>query len=153
MPEQTYFQKIKRLAYCVAKKNYEIILTPDINSSAELFAKYYKESSGKKVIGVFAKDDKELGYYDRLNPDVCDEIEHCGEWPNQENYLVSRSNNLLCLGLSNGVIIEICKTDMLWKKRKDSKIFIVEDFIPERLPDYISTELLIEYVNSGCFMI
>gem|GEM_PF-3400370 len=151
MDEQAYIEKIKQLATKIAERGYEIILTPDKNSSVETFAKAYREHPGTKITGIFPKEDKDFGF-GWLNSEICDVIENCGTWTEQESYVVKRSQNLLCLGFSRGVIIEICKTGMFWKNRTDSKIFVIRDFIAEKLPHYIAEGLPIVYVKLEAFL-
>lgn len=149
--KHAYFEKLKKLAAKIAEGGYEIILTPDKRSPVEFFTQTYRDNSGANVTGIFPKDDREFGC-DKLNFHICDKIENCGTWAEQESYLVRRSQNLLCLGFGKGSIIEICKAGTLWKKRKDSRIFIIQDFVKGKLPSYIAEGLPVVYIKLEDFL-
>lgn len=148
IPYSRFSEAVSSVAQVAVRQGYELIVTPDVGSSSEIFARAYRTAGGKRVVGVFPLDDKEFGY-DWLNSQICDRIENCGTWINQEYYLVRHSKNIICLGLSRGVIVELCRMATAWRRRKTRKVYLMKEFIPQELPDYISYSLPLTYLSTN----
>ncbi|MDP2672688.1 MAG: hypothetical protein Q8O84_02665 [Nanoarchaeota archaeon] len=135
---------VGEIAEIVSKKNVSIIISPDKNSTAELFASEFKKRNGK-IIGIDYKDDTDLGYAG-LNREICDELISCETWENQPKYLVKNSDVLIVLGLSVGVTWEICLTKFYWSYPKQ-RIFIIKELVSDKLPKILNKSLSIEYIS------
>jgi len=68
---------------------------------------------------------------------------NCGTWRNQPEKLDEESDILICLGFSPGSLIEISYTK--WFKVK--KIYIIKEFISQKLPKEINKKLNISYLS------
>lgn len=128
-----------RVATILAEKGYGIVLTADKGSSSEFIANKYLEAGGKKVYSIIPLDDKEFGY-SWVNTELGDTI-NCGTWENQPERLVKESNALVCVGYSEGSIIETCYTK--WFKRR---VHLINELISGKLPRELN-ELDLNYVS------
>ena len=138
--EKAYAQ----IAKIIYSKNASIIISPDKNSTAELFAKEFKKINGN-IVGVDYKDDTDLGYAG-LNREICDRLISCETWENQPKVLVKNSDFLIVLGLSVGVTWEICLAKFYWTSPL-KRIFIIKDLVKDKLPKSLNNSLPIEYIS------
>ncbi|MFH1054063.1 MAG: hypothetical protein V1740_06615, partial [Candidatus Woesearchaeota archaeon] len=137
-----YLNQINELAGKIAKGKHSIVIVPHKGSIQSIFTQYYKRCKGRKVIGIIPKDDTEWGI-DYLDQEICDEIVDAGTWRNSPEKLDEESDILVCLGFGPGTIVEIGHT----KWFKVDKIYIIKDFITQKLPDEINGQLPIEYIS------
>jgi hypothetical protein len=134
-------KRISELAGIVAESGSEIVATPDIDSSSELFAKEYKKKGGKGVWEVVPLDDEEFGY-DYLNTELGKKI-NCGTWRNQPEKLNEETQALICIGYSSGVLIEIGYTK--WFNPKP--VYIIKEMVSEKFPKEINQRLDLRYIS------
>ncbi|MFC1697434.1 hypothetical protein ACFL1H_03820 [Nanoarchaeota archaeon] len=145
MDKQEYINKIKRLAKALV--NTEIILVTNKGSSCELFAQEYKKNKGKKLKVLVPQNDKEFGI-DYLNTEIADEIVNCGTWRNQPEELCEQSTQFICLGLSQGTMIEVLFT----KWFKVDAIYMFNELQSKELPEELIKDLNIFQSNFEDFM-
>lgn len=132
---------IKELVKVVAESGNEIVVTPDKGSVSEFFAKEYLENGGRKVYSVIPLDDKEFGY-EWVNTEIGKNI-NCSTWRNQPEKLNEESDALLCLGFSEGVLIEIAYSKWFHPKA----VFVIKEFISQELPREAIKKLSLEYIS------
>src|SRR3989338_11289369 len=94
--EKDYLEKIKYIANVIANKNHSIVVVPHKDSLSHIFAQYYIDFNGNKVIGVIPLEDTEFGY-DYLDKEICDEIINAGTWRNVPETLDEHSDILFTL--------------------------------------------------------
>ncbi len=133
---------IKQVARIIAKKNYEIVITPDKGSSSEAFAFEYIKNKGKKVWEILPLDDKEFGYKKWVNTELGEAI-NCLTWRNQPEKFNEETDLLVCIGYAVGGLFEIGYSK--WFKPKP--IYIIEELVSGRLPEEINKALDIRYVS------
>lgn len=126
---------ISELAKIVAKLGYEIILTPDKESSSEFFAQEYLKNGGRKIFEIVPLDDKEFGY-NWVNLNLGEKI-NCGTWRNQPEKLNEESEILICIGYAAGVLAEIAYTK--WFRPKP--VFIIKELVSGKLPEEVKLDL------------
>lgn len=119
----------------------EIVVTPDKGSISEFFATNYLEYKGKKVYSIIPSEDKEFGY-DWVNTELGEQIS-CGTWRNQPEKMNEESNALLCLGYSEGVLIEIAYSKWFNKK----PVYIIKELVSGELPEDATRKVDIKYIS------
>lgn len=132
---------LKELSKIVAESGNEIVITPDKGSVSEFFAKEYLENGGRKVYSVIPLDDKEFGY-EWVNTEIGKNV-NCSTWRNQPEKLNEESDALLCLGFSEGVLIEIAYSKWFHPKA----VFVIKEFISQELPREAIKKLSLEYIS------
>lgn len=132
---------VSRVAEIISKLNRKVVLVPDKGSTSEFFAKKYLEFGGKKVYSLIPLEDKEFGY-SWVNQDIGEKV-NCGTWRNQPEKLNEESDALVSLGYSAGGLIEICYSK--WVKKKP--VYIIKEFISEKLPEELEGSLDLKYVS------
>ena len=130
-----------KIAEVLAKKEYEIIVTLDKNSSSEFIAKEYIKFKGKKVTNVIPMDDKEFGY-SWVNTEIGDKI-NCGTWENQPERIVKEADLLVCVGYAEGSIIEACYTKWFGQ----NTVYIIKELVSGKLPVELEDDLDLKYVS------
>lgn len=137
-----YLHFLEKIAEYLASTPHEIVVMPAHDTAQGLIASAYKDYKGKKVIGLVPEDDVEWGL---LNIDgrVADETINCGTWRNQPEKLCEESDVFLVVGLSPGAMIELCYSK--WFKVK--KVFIMTDFVKQKLPPEVEKDLDVEYID------
>jgi hypothetical protein len=135
----------KIISETLVKYKYGAIISPDIDSTAELFAKEFKKNKKSFILGIHYEDDT-ANNYSGLNRSISDKVIDCKTWENQPKTLVINSKAIIVLGLSVGVTWELCLTRFFWSNTKN-KIFIIKETNNERLPDYLADALPIEYIS------
>lgn len=138
---------IKGLSKIVAESGNEIVITPDKGSVSEFFAEEYLNYGGKKVYSILPLNDKEFGY-DWLNLELGKKID-CNSWRNQPEKLNEETDFLLCLGYSEGVLIEIAYSK--WFKPKPIKI--IKELVSGKLPNDSVKKVKLEYISYKKFKI
>ena len=139
------FYKIDQIAKVIAELKHEVVLTPDVGSTSEHFAKKYLDFGGKKVYVVVPLDDKEFGY-SWINLDLGEKI-NCRTWRNQPEKLNEETNILLCLGYSAGGLAEIAYTKWFPKGKAKKPVYIIEELISTKLPYEIDLDLRYISIN------
>jgi hypothetical protein len=114
---------------------------PDVDSTAYLFAKAYKEADGKNSVGMMPQDDREFGN-SWLDARVVTHVENTGTWRNTPEELVSHCDMLICFGLGLGSMIEIAYS----KWYKVGKIYLIKEFVP-RLPLELTHKIHCQWVT------
>jgi hypothetical protein len=115
-------------------------MTPDKNSSSELFGEEYK-SRGGKILEILPLDDK-LGY-DRANIKLGEHV-NCGVWRNQPGKLNDETEVLVCIGYGAGVLAEIAYSK--WPKPKP--VYLIKELISSKLPEELERSLDLRYVST-----
>lgn len=134
-------QIVTDLAAKLAKKGYEIVVTPDKGSVSEFFAQEYIKNKGKKVYSIIPLDDKEFGY-SWVNQNLGEHI-NCGIWRNQPEKLNEETDALLNLGYSVGGLAEIAYTKWL----KPKPIYVITELISTKLPKELNRSLDLKYYS------
>ena len=142
--EKDYLEKIKYIANVIANKNHSIVVVPHKDSLSHIFAQYYIDFNGNKVIGVIPLEDTEFGY-DYLDKEICDEIINAGTWRNVPETLDEHSDILLVLALGPGVFVEIGQT----KWFKVNKIYVIKEFTTQPMHKELTYKLPIEEISLG----
>lgn len=132
---------LKELAKVIAESKNEIVITPDKGSVSEFFAKEYLNQGGRKIYSVIPLDDKEFGY-GWVNTEIGENI-NCSTWRNQPEKLNEESDALLCLGFSEGVLIEIAYSKLFHPK----SVLVIKEFISQELPREAIKKLNLEYIS------
>jgi len=140
--DEKFRKIISRIAMILISKKHDIIISPDKDSIAELFALEFKKVGGF-IVGIDYKDDADLGY-SGLNRQICDKLISCETWENQPKAMVSNADAFIVLGLSVGVTWEICLTKFYWKDKR--KIFVIKETCKDKLPSYLLRALPIQYI-------
>jgi len=140
--KKDYLEKIKKTAKLLQKKKYSIVIVPHKGSLSNIFAKYYSDFNGKKIIGIIPLEDKEFGY-DYLDKEICDETIDAGTWRNVPECLDENSDILLVLGLGPGIFVEIGQT----KWFKVNKIYVIKEFISQPMHKELTSQLPIEEIS------
>ena len=140
--KKDYLEKIKKIANVIANKNHSIVVVPHKDSLSHIFAQYYIEFNGNKVIGIIPKQDKEFGF-DYLEQEICDEIVNAGTWRNVPECLDENSDILLVLALGPGIFVEIGQT----KWFKVNKIYVIKEFISQPMHKELTSQLPIEEIS------
>ncbi|MBL7057687.1 hypothetical protein ISS09_05385 [Candidatus Woesearchaeota archaeon] len=138
--EYLYF--LEQIAEYLASTNNSIVIMPSRITAQGVVALTYKDLGGKKVIGVIPEDDVEWGIKD-IDESVADEVVNCETWRNQPEKLCEESNIFLLVGMSPGAMIEVCYSK--WFKVK--KVFIMTDFLSQKLPAEVEKDLDVEYIT------
>jgi len=128
---------IDKVARIIADSGHEIILTPNKNSLLEYFGQKYIESGGKNVWLVVPLEEDD--YQTHLNVDV-GEIINCHDWDRQANEFNRQCDIFVCIGYAWGAMKEIACARYFNKK----KIYVLNEFVSEKLPDELS--YLLEYI-------
>ncbi|MDP2628377.1 MAG: hypothetical protein Q8P15_00575 [Nanoarchaeota archaeon] len=136
-------ENIKKIAKIIANKKEEIIISPDKKSTAEFFAIEYKKNKGQKIIGIDYKDDRD-NKYKGLNRKICDKLINVKTWENQPKELIKKADKIISLGLSIGVLWEICLTKFY---NHNIKILIIKELNKDKLPRIMEKELNIKYTS------
>ena len=139
------FYNIDEITKIIAELKHEIVLTPDIGSTSEYFAKKYLNEGGKKVYGIIPLDDKEFGY-SWINLSLGENI-NCGTWRNQPEKLNEECDVLLCLGYSAGGLAEIAYTKWFPKGKAKKPVYIVKELVSGKLPLEIDLDLRYISIN------
>lgn len=140
--EKDYLEKIKYIANVIANKNHSIVIVPHKDSLSHIFARYYLDFNGNKVIGIIPKEDEEFGY-DYLDEEICDEIIDAKTWRNVPESLDENSDILLVLGLGPGIFVEIGQV----KWFKVNKIYVIKEFISQPMHKELTYKLPIEEIS------
>ena len=98
-------------------------------------AKGYKEAHGKCLCGILP-----VGISSEIQ---CTEIIEAENWIRQPEYLVSRANVMVVIGLSAGTLIEICLT----KRYRNYLVLIFRDFVTH-IPIEIQNEINMKYISN-----
>jgi len=133
---------LHKISEHLASTEHSLVVVPAQENASGIIAQQYRDLQGSKVYGIVPEDDEEFGLMD-VDPIYADEIINCGTWRNQPEKLCEESDVLLCVGLAPGTIIEICYA----KWFKVQKIFILIEFLSQRLAPEIEKDLPIGYVN------
>ena len=137
-------EEIKKIFYnvaeIVARNEYEIVLTPDKESSSEYLGENYLKLDGKRIVNIVPFDDKEHGY--RWVNTKLGETINCGTWENQPERLVKESDLLVCVGYAEGSIIEICYSK--WFK---GAVYIIKELVSGKLPKELEDDLDLRYIS------
>jgi predicted Rossmann-fold nucleotide-binding protein len=128
---------IDKVARIMADSGHEIILTPNKNSLLEYFGRKYIELGGKNVWLVVPLEEEDYKTY--LNVDV-GEIINCHDWDRQANEFNRQCDIFVCIGYAWGAMKEIACARYFNKK----KIYVLNEFISEKLPNELSNNL--EYI-------
>ena len=135
---------ISKLAKIVADSKYEIVVCADKDSSTEFFAKEYIKNKGKKIYSIVPLDDKEFGY-SWVNTKL-GEVINCGTWRNQTEKINEESDSFLCIGYSEGTIIEILQSKWFNKSKSKKPIYIIKQLVSGKLPKEVD-ELDLRYLS------
>lgn len=137
---------LEQIAEIFLEKNYSVILSPDKKSTAENFAKIYKKKGGRKLIGISYKDDR-IGGYSGLNRQICDKNIDCKTYELQPGVLIRESNDLVCVGLSNGVFWELCMIKYCWSRRKNSRVYVIKELVKDTIPKEIKKFVSLKFIS------
>lgn len=134
-------QIISDISKDLAKKRFEIVVTPDKGSVSEFVAQEYIKSKGKKVWEIIPLDDKEWGY-DYVNTKL-GEIINCNIWRNQPEKFNEETDALIVIGYTIGGLTEMAYTKWL----KPKTIYIIKELISKELPEEFNRSLDIKYIS------
>jgi len=142
LDKDKYLEKIKEFVSDLAKSDNEIVIVPHKNSTAHIIAQEYKKNNGKKIISIIPKEDDEFGL-SWMDLDIHDELVNSKTWRNVPEELDTTSDILIAFGLGAGTLVEIGQT----KWFKVDKIYIVKDFISQKLPSESVRDLNVKYLS------
>lgn len=132
---------VSKVAKIISSSREEVYLVPDKGSTSEFFAKEYLKLGGTKVYSLIPFDDKEFGY-SWVNQNIGEKV-NCGTWRNQPEKMNEEVDCLVSLGYSVGGIIEMSYSKWFGKHA----VYIIEEFISEKLPNEFEEGLDLRYVS------
>ena len=141
---------VEDLGKFLARKNVEIVIVPAKGIPYEV-AKIYKENKGKKVIGLFPKEDKRYGIMhikDYLH--IMDEGINIGNWYDLNGEIAGYGDVAICIGMSGGAMCDICMLKYHHKYLKNkTKLIIFKNTISDgKLPKEIEEDIkYLDYVK------
>ena len=148
-------KKIKDLVHSVGKllaeKDAELVILPARGIPYSI-AKAYKKNNGKKIIGLVPSKDKRYGIkHIKKYLGIEDKREKVKDWYNLNGEIAAKGDYCLVIGMSPGVMTEICMLKYHYKYlRSDTKLIIFRNTISEPLPKEIEEDLKkVNYIYSA----